>query len=87
VIFLQYIYPCILTPEKVGGYSVAFPDISGGTQGETLAEALFMAEDMARLEVKVLLAENETPKTPTLPEKVKVPAGAFMTLIKVDTEN
>ena len=82
---MKYIYPCIFAPEKVGGYSVLFPDIGGGTQGETLEEALYMAEDLAKLEVKCLIEENETP-SPTPPEKVAVPEGAFMTLIRVDTD-
>lgn len=82
---MKLFYPCILTPEK-SGYSVTFPDIGGGTQGETLDEALFMAEDMAQLEVKVAKTLNELPKTPTPPENVVVPSGAFMTLIKVDTD-
>lgn len=39
------IYPVILHPEQEGGYSVEVPDLSIGTQGETVAECIDMARD------------------------------------------
>lgn len=83
---MKYIYPCVFVPEKVGGYSVLFPDIGGGTQGETLSEALDMAEDLVKCVIEDALEEGEQTPTPTPPEKVVVPPGAFMTLIRVDTD-
>ena len=38
-------YPIILTPADEGGYIVFVPDFEINTQGETIAEALFMARD------------------------------------------
>ena len=41
----KYAYPTIFTQEE-SGYSVKFPDIDGCfTSGETLPEAMEMAED------------------------------------------
>lgn len=41
----KYAYPAIFTQEE-SGYSVKFPDIDGCfTSGETLPEAMEMAED------------------------------------------
>lgn len=37
-------YPIVLTPDS-GGYVVYVPDLDINTQGDTLAEALFMARD------------------------------------------
>ena len=43
---MRYLYPCILTPEKEGGFFVSFPDIPGAlTCGDDRTEALEMAED------------------------------------------
>ena len=43
---MQYAYPCILAPEKEGGFFVSFPDIPGAlTCGDDRTEALEMAED------------------------------------------
>ncbi len=43
---MRYAYPCALTPEEGGGYSVAFPNVPEAlTCGEDRDEALAMAED------------------------------------------
>ena len=43
---MQYLYPCVLTPEAEGGYAVSFPDVAGAlTCGDDRPEALAMAED------------------------------------------
>lgn len=43
----RYVYPALFTAEPEGGYSVNFPDLEGCyTQGDTLDEALRMAEDV-----------------------------------------
>lgn len=41
-------YPIILHPETSGGYTIEIPDINNGawTQGESIAEAIEMAEDL-----------------------------------------
>lgn len=83
---MKYVYPCILTPLEGGGYSVKFPDIAGGTQGKTLYEALEMAEDAAGFMVTTAPDDGEKIPVPTPLDKLKIPKGAFATLIKVDTE-
>lgn len=54
-------YPIILHPEAIGGYSVEVPDIAGGswTQGETVGEAIAMAQDLIGT---VLQNEKEFPE-------------------------
>ena len=43
---MRYAYPCLLTPEKNGGYSVSFPYVPEAlTCGDDRDEALAMAED------------------------------------------
>ncbi len=43
---MKYAYPCELTPEEDGGFSVQFPDVPEAlTCGETYSHALEMAED------------------------------------------
>lgn len=42
----RYVYPALFVPAEEGGYAVEFPDIEGCySQGETLSEAIEMAED------------------------------------------
>ena len=43
---MRYTYPCSLTPEEDGGYSVSFPDVPESlTCGDDRSEALEMAQD------------------------------------------
>ena len=43
---MQYVYPCVLTPEDEGGFFVSFPDVPEAlTGGDDRAEALEMAQD------------------------------------------
>ena len=84
---MKYVYPCILIPEEVGGFSVLFPDFAGATQGETLYEALEMAEDFLGFAVTSSLDKNEKIPEPTaLKDIVIEDEGAFVTLIKADTD-
>lgn len=82
---MKMVYPCIITPESVG-YSVTFPDIGGGTQGETLYEALEMAEALVGFMLTSAVEDNEEIPIPTPIDKVEVEKNSFVTLIKVDTE-
>ena len=60
----RYAFPAVFTPEEEGGYSVYFPDIEGCyTQGDDMAEALYMAEDALSL----MLYEYESQGKP-IPE-------------------
>ena len=44
---MRYVYPCELTPEKNGGYSVSFPNVPEAlTCGDDRDEALAMAEEL-----------------------------------------
>ncbi|WP_425153102.1 type II toxin-antitoxin system HicB family antitoxin [Candidatus Palauibacter sp.] len=43
---MRYVYPCVLTAEENGGYSVSFPSVPEAlTCGDDRDEALAMAED------------------------------------------
>ena len=47
---MKLVYPAVFTPyeDGSGGYTVEFPDLPGCvTEGDDLAEAMFMAEDAA----------------------------------------
>ena len=58
---MQYVFPCVLTPEDEGGFFVSFPDVPEAlTGGDDRAEALDMAEDAlgAALSMYVKAREN-----------------------------
>lgn len=106
---MKYVYPAIFYKAVEGGYYIDFPDVEGATtQGETLFEALEMAEDaLAGMlvmyedfkagkyykdedgnEIKVMNNRivEPTPIEKVVAESDEYSTGAFVTLIKADTD-
>lgn len=83
---MKKVYPCVLIPETIGGYSVIFPDVPGATQGEDLYEALTMAEDALGLMLTTAEDEGQSIPEPTPLNEVEVPENGFVTLVKADTD-
>ncbi len=82
----KYVYPALFIPENEGGYAVEFPDIDGCyTQGETLAEALEMAEDaLALMLYDAEEAGREIPPASNI-EKLNIQKGVTVSLVHCDT--
>ena len=80
----KYVYPAIFTPED-GAYSVVFPDLEIATSGETLVEAMDMAQDALCL----MLYDMEERKA-DIPAASSITGlncepGSFPSLIECDT--
>jgi antitoxin HicB len=66
-------YTVVLTPEDVGGFSVAVPALPEvATQGETMEEALAMAREAIKLAVSVRRDEGEVIPSDALPSLQRV---------------
>lgn len=75
---MQYTYPCLLTSEDEGGFSVSFPDVPAAlTCGDNRAEALEMAEDALAVALGAYMDNREDIPLPSVPrpgqEMVAVP--------------
>jgi len=81
----KYAYPAVFTAEN-NSYSVSFPDVEGClTFGETIPEAIEMAEDALCLMLYDLEEEGgEIPK-PSDAKELKVESNEFVTMIACDT--
>lgn len=80
----KYVFPALFEPGENGGYCVTFPDLPGCiTEGDTLEEAMFMAKDALELHLYGIEEDNEQIPTPTPPEKLNIPKGAFIVPITV----
>mgnify|MGYP000860544576 FL=1 len=80
----MYIYPAIFYKDE-NGYSVVFYDIELATMGDTLEEALIMAEEALTGRISLLLKDGETLPNPTAIEDIEKPKDAeFITLVKTD---
>ena len=83
---MKYVFPCVLTPEEDGGYSVTFPDIAGATQGDTLYEALYMAEDALELMLSCAEERGEKIPEPTPLKDIMLAENSFVSFVKADTD-
>ena len=80
----RYIYPAIFTPEN-SAYSVVFPDLRIATSGETLVEAMDMAQDALCLMLYDMEERKaDIPAASPITDLTCEP-GSFTSLIECDT--
>lgn len=80
----KYVYPAVFTKEEKG-YSVIFHDLEGCyTCGDTLEEALYMAEDVLAFTLYDYEKEGKTIPEPSNSFDLK--DGDFVNYIRCDTE-
>lgn len=82
---MKYVYPVIFEDAEEGGYVVTVPDIPCCfTQGEDMADAIFMAEDV----IAMMLAEYEDEGKPVpTPSKIEdVKTTGIISLVRADTD-
>lgn len=78
-------YPAVFHPEEVGGYSVDFPDLLGCvTEGDTLAEAIKMAEDALGIYLYSLKEDKEPAPAPSDPADIQTEGRDFVSLVEYD---
>lgn len=81
----KLIYPAVFHPEEDGGYSVDFPDLLGCvTEGDTLFEAVDMAEDALGIYLYSLKEDKEPYPEPSNPADIKVEGRDFVSLVEYD---
>ena len=81
----KYAYPAVFTAEN-NSYSVSFPDVEGClTFGETIPEAIEMAEDALCLMLYDLEEEGSEIPKPSDAKELKVESNEFVTMIACDT--
>lgn len=98
---MKYVYPAIFYAAVEGGYTVEFPDVEGAlTQGETLLEALEMAEESLSMAMAMFEDNKSNKLNPPFNNRIVEPTpiqevvvepdeystSAFVTLIKADTD-
>ena len=78
------VYPVIFTPCKEGGYMTTVPDFPLNTQGETIAEAIFMTRDAIGLVGLTLLDDGQQLPEPSDLATMDCAPGEIVSLIDVD---
>lgn len=81
----KLIYPAVFHPEADGGYSVDFPDLPGCvTEGDTLSEAVGMAEDALGIYLCSLKEDKEPYPEPSNPADIRTEGRDFVSLVAYD---
>lgn len=86
---MKLVYPAVFYPEEEGGYSVIIPDLLGCcTQGETIEEALVMAQDAALGWLLAASEEKEDFPQATDRKDIKIEReDGFVSLLLLDVES
>lgn len=81
---MKLVYPACFYKEEEG-YSVVFPDLPGCiTQGDTLEEAIEMAEDAALGWLLTTLEDGQEIPVPSKVENIKLDGEGFINLLLLD---
>lgn len=81
----KYIFPAVFTKDG-DFYVVSFPDIDGcNTQGESIQDALEMAEDVLCLTLYGYEEDGEKIPKPSDPKEIETDDSSFVSLIACDT--
>ena len=81
---MKKVYPVIFTPSEEGGYMVTVPDFPLNTQGEDMAEAIFMARDAIGLMGITLQDDGQPLPEPSALSAVECAPGEIASLVDVD---
>ena len=80
------VYPVIFTPCEEGGYMVTVPDFPLNTQGDTMAEAIFMARDAIGLMGITLQDDGQAIPEPSALSDIQCEPGEIASLVEIDFE-
>ena len=80
----DYIYPAKFhLNHDDGSYTITFPDLPGCiTEGKTIGNALYMAQDALRVWLQYTLDEKEPIPSPSTLQQVSAGPGEFVNLIR-----
>ena len=82
----KYVYPAVFTQEDNGQYSVVFRDLEGCyTCGDSIEQAIEMAEDALALVLYGYEVEGKEIPRPSSRESIEVHQGEFVNDIRCDT--
>ncbi|MEE3423895.1 MAG: type II toxin-antitoxin system HicB family antitoxin, partial [Succinimonas sp.] len=83
---MKYVYPVIFEDAEEGGYVVTVPDIpSTFTQGEDMADAIFMAQDVIAMMIATCY-EDEGKEAPEPSRMEDIRTSGIVSLVMADTD-
>lgn len=84
---MKYVYPVVFEPAEEGGYVVTVPDIpSTFTQGDNMADAIFMAQDVIAMMLSFYEDEGKPVPEPSDIKEVEKTTDGIVSLVMADTD-
>ena len=85
---MEYIYPAVFHPNNNGSFTIIFPDLPGCiSEGKSLGNALYMAEDALKQWASVMEEMGETIPAASPLSDVEVEGGEFVSLARAETKD
>ena len=82
----KYAFPAVFTLAEEGGYTVNFPDVPNCfTDGDTLAEAIEMANDVLCLRLYDIEESGESVPVPSPPDSIHKEENEFVSMVACDS--
>lgn len=83
---MKYVYPVVFEDAEEGGYIVTVPDIpSTFTQGDDMADAIFMAQDV--IAMMIASCYEDEGKEPPKPSNIKdIKTKGVVSMVVADTD-
>lgn len=85
---MKYVYPAVFEPAEEGGYIVTVPDIPRAfTQGDDMAEAILMAEDVIAMMLAMDYEDEGKPApSPSSIRDIERTSEGVVSLVMADTD-
>jgi predicted RNase H-like HicB family nuclease len=85
---MEYVYPAIFHANEDGSYTVTYPDLPGCiTEGKSLGNALFMAQDVLKLWLGYLADKKQNIPQASSIDAIQAGTGEFINFIRVDVKD
>jgi len=85
----EYVYPALFHYNKNdGSYTITYPDLPGCvSEGKSLENALYMAEDVLRVWLQYALDEKETIPPPSALQEIHAGPEEFVNLTRISVKD
>ena len=84
----EYVYPAIFHKNSNGSYTITYPDLPGCiSEGKTLENALYMAQDALRQWLEYLTEEKEEIPAASAMKDIVIEDGEFVNLVRASVRD
>ena len=84
----EYVYPAVFHRNDNGTYTIIYPDLPGCiSEGKTLENALYMAQDALTQWLGYLTDEGETIPTASARKDIAIGDGEFVNLVRASVRD